>query len=144
MPGWLKAAPLALSGASEPPQLLLMAFAPRAAARFSAVPRFAKELVFASTSRMWQPGQMAETMSRSSEISSAQPGSTRGYLFLPFWSTLRKQPLAVVQAGRPNCDRYTPRSASAVGSSNASTIATVWLADPDAVRLYAERRLLGP
>jgi hypothetical protein len=29
--------------------------------------------LLASTSRMWQVGQIAETMSRSSEISSAQP-----------------------------------------------------------------------
>jgi hypothetical protein len=26
-------------------------------------------------------------------------------LVAPFWFTLRKQPLAVVHAGRPNCDR---------------------------------------
>src|SRR5690242_16922952 len=103
-----------------------MALAPMVAARFTAVPRLAKDALLASTSRMWQFGQIAEAMSRSSEISSAQPESTAGKLVPPFWSTLRKQPLAVVQAERPNWLRYVPRSASAVGSSIASTIAIVW------------------
>ena len=55
---------------------------------------------------MWQFGQIAETMSTSSEISPAQPVSAVGSgLVAPFWLTFRKQPLAVVQAGRPNCER---------------------------------------
>ena len=42
-------------------------------------------------------------MSTSSEISSSQLAFLRGSaVALPFWSTLRKQPLAVVQAGSPN------------------------------------------
>src|SRR5262249_54851380 len=100
---------------------------------------------FASTSRMWQLGQMAETMSTSSEISPAQPVSVAGSgLAAPFWFTLLKQPLAVVQAGRPNCDRYVPRSDSALGSSWASTIATV-IPEPLALEsLYALCRLAGP
>ena len=55
---------------------------------------------------MWQFGQIAETMSTSSEISPAQPASAAGSgLACPFWLTLRKQPFAVVQGGRPNCAR---------------------------------------
>ena len=85
-------------------------------------------------------------MSTSSEISWAQPAFLRGNgLALPFWLSLRKQPLAVVHADRPNCRRYTPRSASAVGSSNASTIATVCplpaVADGS---LYADWMSFGP
>jgi hypothetical protein len=39
--------------------------------------------------------------------------------------TFLKHPLAVVQAGSPYCELNTSRSASAVGSSYASTIAIV-------------------
>src|SRR5205085_465124 len=82
--------------------------------------------LLALTSRIVQSGQTAEPRSTSSEISPAQPASGLGSgLAAPFWFTLRKQPLAVVQAGRPNCDRYVARSDSALGSSMASTMATV-------------------
>ena len=58
--------------------------------------------VFASTSRILQSGQTAETMSTSSEISPAQPASGLGSgLAAPFWFTLRKQPFWVVHGGRP-------------------------------------------
>ena len=57
----------------------------------------------ASISVMLQLGQIAETMSRSSEISPAQPVSPVGSgLVAPVWFSFWKQPLAVVQAGRPN------------------------------------------
>ncbi len=56
---------------------------------------------------MWHFGQIAETMSRSREISSPQPTFAAGYVVPPVWFTFLKQPLAVVQAGRPNCARYT-------------------------------------
>jgi hypothetical protein len=60
----------------------------------------------ASTSTMWQLGQMALTMSMSSDSSSAQPASAEGSLLvLPVWPTFWKQPFALVQAGRPNCLR---------------------------------------
>ena len=68
----------------------------------TAVPRFAVVGLFASTSRMWQFGQIAETISRSSMISDDQPAFAAGSgLVAPFWLTFLKQPLAVVQAGRP-------------------------------------------
>jgi hypothetical protein len=55
---------------------------------------------------MLQFGQIAETMSRSSEISPAQPLSAVGSEVVePVWLTFLKQPLAVVQAGSPYCDR---------------------------------------
>jgi len=80
--------------------------APSATAVLTAVPRLAVVGVLASTSRILQAGQMALAMSMSSEISSAQPASLAGSGdAAPFWFTLRKQPFAVVQAGRPNCDR---------------------------------------
>src|SRR5689334_7856786 len=93
---------------------------------------------------MWQLGQTAETMSRSSEISPAHPASGLGSgLVAPFWLTFLKQPFAVVHAGRPNCLRYAARSASAFGSSCASTIATVAPLPPDG-SLYALLRSAGP
>src|SRR6266487_821714 len=115
------------------------------AARFTEVARLASVALIASTSRILQLEQIAEAMSRSRDISSAQPESTAGSgLAVPFWFTLWKQPFAVVHAGSPNCDRYVPRSASAVGSSCASTIAMVRLELPVLVRLYADRRSAGP
>src|SRR5437870_4188495 len=73
--GWskcLSAAWIVLS--SEPPQLLEMETTPGvAAAVSSATPRSSLLGAFASTSVMWQSGQVAETMSRSRLISSAQP-----------------------------------------------------------------------
>ena len=81
-------------------------FAPSVTARLTAVPRLAVVGVVASTSRMWQFGQTAETMSRSSEISPAQPVLAAGSEVVePVWLTFLKQPLAVVQAGRPYCVR---------------------------------------
>src|SRR5262245_41725259 len=80
----------------------------------------------ASTSKMWHLGQIAETMSRSSEISPAQPAFALGSgPFLPFWLTMRRHPLAFVHFGSPNMCRYWARSAPAFGSLNASTIAMV-------------------
>src|SRR3982750_2747231 len=101
-PGWLKW----LSSAawplySPPPQLLLIAFAPSAAAVSSAVYRSLSRFVLASTSRMWQFGQIALTMSRSSEISSDQSGLGAGYSVPPVSFTLRKQPFAVVHGESP-------------------------------------------
>lgn len=56
----------------------------------------------ASTSVMWQFGQVALAMSRSREISSAQPLSAEGREVVePVWLTFLKQPLAVVQEERP-------------------------------------------
>jgi hypothetical protein len=97
--------------------------------------RFASELEVASTSRMWQLGQIAETMSTSSEISSAQPTSDGGGAVPPFLFTLRKQRLAVVHAAMPNRARYWFRSDSALGSSNASTMPMVCPAPPVAESL---------
>src|SRR6478672_576775 len=104
MPGWLKAPSDDVSVEnSEPPNELEISVAPRRAAVFSAVARLANDDELPSTSRMWQFGQIAEAMSRSSEISWAQPVSTAGSGDAPpFWLTLRKQPLAVVHGGRPN------------------------------------------
>ncbi len=69
---------------------------------------------------------MAWAICTSSVISVDQPPFVAGSgLVLPFSSSLRKQPFAVVHAGRPNSLSYTPRSASAVGSLYASTTAIV-------------------
>src|SRR3954468_22509187 len=79
MPGWLKCASSVVSLVySLPPYEFEMAFAPRRAAVATAAARLANELVVASTSRILQFGQTALTMSRSREISSAQPLSPRG------------------------------------------------------------------
>ena len=122
-------------------------FAPSATAWFTAVNRSLLRLLFASTSRMRQFGQTAETIWTSSEISAAHPASGVGRgLASPPWLTLLKQPLAVVHGGRPNWARYTVRSASALGLSNASTIATVCPPPPPVVdgSAYADCRSAGP
>src|SRR5215831_16599286 len=95
---------------------------------------------------MWQFGQMAEAMSRSSEISSAHPASTDGSgEAAPFWFTFRKHPLAVLHGARPKLLRYVPRSASALGESIASTMAMVWPLPAVAEgSLYADTRSAGP
>ena len=69
----------------------------------------------ASTSRMWQLGQIGADhvevegdLLAPSRVFAGGIGACR-----PVWLTLRKQPLAVVQAGRPKKDRYAARSASA-------------------------------
>src|SRR5690349_17766531 len=120
-----------------------MTFAPSRAAVSTAAARLANELLLASTRRILQFGQTALTMSRSSEISCAQPLFERGGVVPPVWFTLRKQPFAVVHAGNPNCARYTPRSLSALGSSKASTMATTWPAPAAVFSLYAEARSAG-
>jgi hypothetical protein len=55
----------------------------------------------ASTRRILHSGQIAETMSRSSAISPAQPVSLGGRVEPPVWFTWVKQPLALVHAGSP-------------------------------------------
>jgi hypothetical protein len=50
---------------------------------------------------MWQLGQIADTMSRSSEISCAQPPFAAGGVAPPLWLTFLKQPLSVVHGGSP-------------------------------------------
>src|SRR5881396_3635699 len=98
-----------------------MTEAPRRAAVSSAAARSVNALEFASTSRILQFGQVAEAMSRSSEISCAQPPFARGGVVPPLWLTFVKQPVA--HAGRPYVERYVARSDAAVGASYASTIA---------------------
>src|SRR5438477_97540 len=96
-----------------------------------------------STSTMWHSGHTADTMSRSRAISTLQSSSGLNFgrgVVLPFWLSLRKQPFWVVHAGRPYALRYTARSASAVGSSLASTIATVLPAPPVVGNRYADTR----
>src|SRR5262249_41042886 len=63
----------------------------------------------------------------------------------PSWLTLLKHPVSLVHGARPYCERYIARSASAFGSSKASTMPTTW--PPPAVddgRLYALCRSVGP
>jgi hypothetical protein len=72
----------------------------------------------ASTNRTWQFGQAADTASRSSEISPAQPVLPGGSgLLCPLWLTFRKHPFAVLQVESPYWERYVARSDSALGSS---------------------------
>ncbi len=106
-PGWLKKWLNASWPMNSPPlQLLDTNRAPLATAVSSAIPRFAVELVRASTSRMRQCGQIAETMSRSSDSSMPQNlsllGSGPGR---PDWFTMRRQPDFVEQAGKWKCRR---------------------------------------
>src|SRR6478609_5706778 len=100
--GWLNApSELASPENSEPPQEFEITVAFLAAV-FSAVVRLVNDDELASTSTILQFGQIADAMSRSSEISCAQPPSARGGVDPPVWLILRKQPLAVVHDGSPN------------------------------------------
>src|SRR5919202_6503132 len=100
-----------------------MTVAPSRAAVSTAALRFEKLDEVASTRRILQAGQIADAMSRSREISCAQPPSARGGVVPPDWLTFRKHPLP--QAGSPNWLRYVARSDAAVGSSYASTMPIV-------------------
>src|ERR1700750_193102 len=76
--------------------------APRPAAAAIPASRLSVELSLVSTRMMWQLGHSAETASRSSDSSFSQLELPLGSgLGAPVWLTLRKQPLAVVQAGSP-------------------------------------------
>ncbi len=86
---------------SGAPQLIETYLAPSETAVLTAVPRSLTEALSASTRISLARGATAETMARSSAVSPAQEVSPRGIAVPPRWSTLRKQPLAVVQAGRP-------------------------------------------
>jgi hypothetical protein len=78
-PGWSKAPSQPVSPSNSPdPQLLDTTRAPRVTASSSAVASSPVPLEFASTSRRWHRGQAADTMSRSREISWAQPASAVG------------------------------------------------------------------
>src|SRR6476646_7678547 len=91
---------------SAPPQLLETYLAPSETAVLIAWNNELSSGELASTSRMLQLGQTAETMSRSREISPAQPVSAVGNGDdCPLSLTFRKHPLAVVQADRPYCER---------------------------------------
>src|SRR5437870_9346267 len=99
-------------------------FAPSAAASSTAAARFANEFELASTRMILQFWQIACAISTSSEVSSAQPASLRGYeLVPPVWLTLMKQAFAsegevqVGRSGMPYVWLYTLRSLRIVGSS---------------------------
>src|SRR5580692_4241035 len=144
MPSWLKCVSAVVSsGYSGSPQLLLISvafFFVVASSHFAASSSAAYMLLFsvvsASTSRILHSGQAAETISRSSDISRPQFSilpvvSLIGYLLvgyfssLPSWLTFLKHPFTFVHSESLYSFRYTFRSASAFGSSYASTIATV-------------------
>jgi hypothetical protein len=77
--------------------------APALTAESTASPSAAKELFAASTSISRQPSQIARAICRSSDISVAQPPLLSGSgVVWPSSLSLRKQPLALVHAGRSN------------------------------------------
>ena len=72
-PGWSTLPSQPFSPLNSPvPQLSETTFAPSVTASLIAVPRSPKPLELASTSRMWHFGQIAETMSRSRDVSWAK------------------------------------------------------------------------
>ena len=83
-------------------QLAEIWLAPMAAAVCTAASRSVSYEDAASTSRMWQWGQTAETASRSIEISLSHEASAAGRgEVAPFSLTFLKQPDWLVHAGRP-------------------------------------------
>ena len=106
---------------SAPPQLIETNLPPSVDGLLRPRCTGCESLLVDSISVMPQFGHVADTMSRSREISPAHPVCPVGIgLVTPFWFNFWKQPFAVVHAGRPYCERYTARSASAFGSSYAS------------------------
>src|SRR5215471_3572153 len=92
---------------------------------------------------MWQWGQAAEIMETSRDASRSQPVCTEdggSGPALPSWLTSRKQPLATVHGGRPNCLRYTARKCASPGVWKAIETATVWFEVDRDGSLYAARR----
>ena len=105
-----------------------MTSAPSLAAVFSVAARLPVPLSLPSTTMILQYGQAAEIIDTSSVASMSQPVPTAeggSGADLPRWLTTRKQPLATVQGGRPNCLRYTARYWASFGVSKAIDTATV-------------------
>ena len=91
---------------STEPQLSLITVAPSAAAVFCAMSRPVLWSSLACTTRMLHRGHAALTMSTSSAVSTVQSslGSADAggrFVVWPSWFTIRRQPLAIVHAGRP-------------------------------------------
>ncbi len=97
---------------SPEPQLKLMPTAPLPMAMSMPV-----SPPFGSISMILQSGHPAVSISMSSELSPTMPLHVPdcGKFVPPLPSTWMKQPLALVQGGRPYCMRYALRSASALG-----------------------------
>jgi hypothetical protein len=119
IPGWSKNASICtrISGpCSGPPQLLLITVAPSVAAAPCPNSIPAPWLSVAWTTRILHSGHAALTMSMSSAVSTRQSSLTGGFggsgVVAPSWFTILRQPLAIVHAGKPYCERYTARSAS--------------------------------
>src|SRR3954454_6127045 len=107
-PGWWKCC--SSLGWAKPPQLSDTYKAPRATAWSCATSRSVEKSEFASTSRMWQFGQIAVTMSMSRDSSPSQPPLRSAFgsgVAAPFWLTLVTQPapVAVSHAAKPHCCR---------------------------------------
>ena len=87
---------------SAPPQLLETNLAPSRTAVSSAALRLPVDVLFDSTRMILHLGQIAETMSRSSDSSSAQPELPFGYqAVVPFWLTTRRHLVDSLQAPSP-------------------------------------------
>ena len=84
-----------------------MTWAPSRAAVRSVAARSGEVSLLPSTTRMWQRGQATEIIDTSRVTSRSQPVPTAdgAGLVPPCWLTWRKQPLATVHGGSPNCLR---------------------------------------
>src|SRR3974390_1856824 len=67
---------------------------------------------------MWQRGQIAETISASSEVSRPQAGLAAGRRVEPVCPTNRRHPDATVQAGRPEEIREGGTAGARVGGAD--------------------------
>src|SRR5579863_1356480 len=103
-PGWLKSLAIELSPElSVPPNELLTTLAPSETASFSALPRSSRLDEFASTRMIVHSRQIEWTLSTSSDSSVDQPvvSFAGSEVVLPVWLTTVRQPLPVLQVGRP-------------------------------------------
>ena len=86
------------------PKLSEITCAPSRAAVFSAVARLATPSFLASTTRILQCGQTADTIETSSMVSTSHPEGTADAgsgPALPFWLTTRRHPVDSLHAPSP-------------------------------------------
>lgn len=82
-----------------------MNLAPSEAASFSAAPRSAIAVLVASTTVMWQFGQIAETTSMLAASVASQFADVGGKVLVPVWLTCLKHPSATVHGESPYWER---------------------------------------
>ncbi len=116
---------------------IVISLAPSRAAVSTLAARSASELELAATRTILQLWQIPWTVSTLSAASTGQsPLAAGSGPECPAWLTTRRQRLATLQRGKPNCALNRWRSRAIVGPPYGSTTATVWRRLTEAGRWY--------